>query len=113
MAIALTNFQESSMFKLNIIVPFLALFLSGCVGLNTVSLTPVPADRDNQITTTSSSWNLLGINFDNAFVDEAVANLKAQCPNGKIEGVYTKHQTTAFLLVFKREIVATAYCNEA
>ncbi|MCW8328555.1 hypothetical protein MD588_07015 [Photobacterium sp. SDRW27] len=101
------------MFKLKIIVPFFALLLSGCVGLNTVSLTPVPAQRDHQITATSSSWNFIGINFDNAFVDEAVENLKSQCPTGKIEGVYTKHQTTAYALIFKREIVATAYCNEA
>ncbi|MCJ8318343.1 MAG: hypothetical protein MJK12_01830 [Colwellia sp.] len=89
-----------------------ALLLTGCTGLNTVSMTQVPAKRDNIITTNSSSWNFIGINFSNAFADQAIENLKAQCPTGKIEGVYTKHQTTGYILVFKREIIVSAYCNE-
>lgn len=101
------------MFKKGLLLSMSILALSGCVGLNTVSLTPIPAKKDTEITATSSSWNFIGINFSNAFVDQAVDDLKAQCPGGKIEGVYTKHQTTAYVLFFKREIVATAYCNEA
>ena len=100
------------MLKYTILFSLLALSLSGCVGLNTVSMTQVPAERDNKITTNSSSWNFIGINFSNAFVDEAIDQLKAQCPTGKIEGVYTKHQTTGYLLVFKREVIVSAYCNE-
>ena len=100
------------MLKNTILFLLLALSLSGCVGLNTVSMTQVPAERDNKITTNSSSWNFIGINFSNAFVDEAIEQLKAQCPTGKIEGVYTKHQTTGYLLVFKREVIVSAYCNE-
>jgi len=101
------------MLKNAILLSLFALSLSGCVGLNTVSMTQVPAERDNQITTSSSSWNFIGINFSNAFVDEAIDKLKSQCPAGKIEGVYTKHQTTGYLLVFKREVIVSAYCNEA
>ena len=100
------------MLKKTILLSILAIALSGCVGLNTVSMTQVPAERDNKITTNSSSWNFIGINFSNAFVDQAIENLKEQCPIGKIEGIYTKHQTTGYLLVFKREVVVSAYCNE-
>ena len=100
------------MLKNTILFSLLALSLSGCVGLNTVSMTQIPAERENKITTAASSWNFIGINFSNAFVDEAIDNLKAQCPIGKIEGVYTKHQTTGYLLVFKREVIVSAYCNE-
>ncbi len=100
------------MFKNTLLVSLLALTLSGCVGLNTVSMTQVPAERKNIISTTSSSWNFIGINFSNAFVDEAIDQLKVQCPTGKIEGVFTKHQTTAYVLVFKREVIVSAYCNE-
>ncbi|KGJ93968.1 hypothetical protein [Colwellia psychrerythraea] len=100
------------MFKNTLLVSLVGITLSGCVGLNTVSMTQVPAERENIISTNSSSWNLIGINFSNAFVDEAIGNLKAQCPTGKIEGVYTKHQTTGYVLVFKREVIVSAYCNE-
>ncbi len=100
------------MLKNTILCSLFAISLSGCVGLNTVSMTQVPAERDNKITTNSSSWNFIGINFSNVFVDEAIENLKTQCPTGKIEGVYTKHQTTGYVLVFKREVIVSAYCNE-
>lgn len=100
------------MFKNTLLVSLFALSLSGCVGLNTVSMTQVPAERENIISTNSSSWNFIGINFSNAFVDEAIEKLKIQCPTGKIEGVYTKHQTTGYVLVFKREVIVSAYCNE-
>ena len=100
------------MLKKAILFSLFTLSLSGCVGLNTVSMTQVPAERDNKITTNSSSWNFIGINFSNVFVDEAIENLKSQCPTGKIEGVYTKHQTTGYVLVFKREVIVSAYCNK-
>ncbi|PKG80806.1 hypothetical protein CXF85_22120 [Colwellia sp. 75C3] len=100
------------MLKNTLLLSVLALSLTGCVGLNTVSMTQVPAKRDNIITTKAASWNLLGINFSNAFVDEAIDGLKSQCPTGKIEGVYTKHQTTGYVLMFKREVFVSAYCNE-
>jgi len=100
------------MLKNTILCSLFAISLSGCVGLNTVSMTQVPAERDNKITTNSSSWNFIGINFSNVFVDEAIEDLKTQCPTGKIEGVYTKHQTTGYVLVFKREVIVSAYCNE-
>jgi hypothetical protein len=100
------------MLKNTLLSLLFALSLSGCVGLNTVSMTQVPAERDNKITTNTSSWNFIGINFSNAFADEAIDKLKAQCTSGKIEGVYTKHQTTSYLLIFKREIIVSAYCNE-
>ena len=47
------------------------------------------------------------------FRDEAVNNLKQECPNGKLTGVLTKHQTTAYVLVFKREVIASGYCKKA
>ena len=100
------------MLKNIIFCSLLVISLSGCVGLNTVSMTQVPAERDNKITTNSSNWNFIGINFSNVFVDQAIEDLKGQCPTGKIEGVYTKHQTTGYVLVFKREVIVSAYCNE-
>lgn len=100
------------MLKNTLLFSLLAMSLTGCVGLNTVSMTQVPTQRDNVISTSSASWNFIGINFSNAFVDEAIDKLKDQCLTGKIEGVYTKHQTTGYVLMFKREVIVSAYCNE-
>jgi hypothetical protein len=90
----------------------ICLSLSACVSLNSVSLTQIPAERGNSITATSNSWNLLGIAFSNDFIDVAIMDLKRQCVGGKVEGILTKHQTTAYFLVFKREVIATGYCRK-
>ncbi len=86
--------------------------LSGCVNLNSMSMTQVPENRSNLISATASDWNFLGFVFDNDFVDEAVSQLKQQCQGGKLQGVLTKHQTTTYFLVFKREVIASGYCNK-
>ncbi len=88
-----------------------AFTLSGCVGLNSVSMTQVPEDKGQQIEANAHDWVFLNFTTQNDFVDEAVAKLKDQCVGGKITGVYTKHQTTAYLLVFKREVIVSGYCD--
>lgn len=100
------------MFKKLCVSIVTCLSLSACVSLNSVSLTQIPVERDNSITATSHSWNFLGIAFSNDFVDEAILDLKSQCAEGKLEGILTKHQTTAYFLVLKREVIATGYCQQ-
>lgn len=100
------------MFKKLFVSIATCLSLSACVSLNSVSLTQIPAERDNSITATSHSWNFLGIAFSNDFVDEVILDLKSQCAEGKLEGILTKHQTTAYFLVLKREVIATGYCQQ-
>ncbi|MCT7358978.1 hypothetical protein [Thalassolituus pacificus] len=100
------------MFKRFIPLAVLMTALTGCVSLNSVSLTQVPAERSNEISATSSSWTFLGIAFSNDFVDEAVLDLKSQCAGGKVEGILTKFQHTVFIPVVIREVVATGYCHK-
>ena len=57
--------------------------------------------------------NMIGFSSQNDFVEEAVNGLKDQCKGGKLTGILTKHQTTAYVLVFKREIIASGYCSKA
>jgi len=90
----------------------ICLSLSACVSLKSVSLTQIPEERNNTVTATSDSWNLLGIAFSNDFIDEAIIDLKSQCIGDKIEGILTKHQVTVYLLVIKREVIATGYCQK-
>ena len=101
------------MFKKLLVSIVTCLSLSACVSLNSVSLTQIPAERNSSITATSNSWNFLGIAFSNDFIDEAIMDLKRQCIGGKVEGILTKHQTTLYFLVFKREVIATGYCQKA
>lgn len=101
------------MFKRLILAALVMLSLSACVSLNSISVTQIPQARDHQVTATSDSWTFLGIAFSNDFADEAVMELKSQCIGGRIEGILTKHQTTFYFLVFKREVVATGFCKQA
>ena len=89
----------------------LILFLSSCASLNSVSLTPIPAQRTRQVRTEVSKWIFLGFSFDNDFINPIVNNLKQQCPNGVISGVFTKDETVSYLLVFKKNVVVTGYCG--
>lgn len=92
-------------------VAILALIMTGCVHLNSVSLTQIPGEKGQLVSASAHDWVFLGFTSQNDFVDEAVANLKNECPNGKLTGILTKHQTTAYFLVFKREVIASGYCK--
>lgn len=100
------------MFRL-IFIAICLLALSGCVNLNSISMTQLPNDRSNLISASADDWNFLGFTFDSDFVNEAVNQLREQCQGGKLQGVLTKYQTTAYFLVFKREVIASGYCNKA
>lgn len=100
--------------KLSMLFMLCALVVStGCVSLNSVSLTQVPEKRDNLVTASASDILFLGFTTQNDFADEAVENLKEKCRDGKLTGILTKHQTTSYILVFKREVIASGYCNTA
>lgn len=87
--------------------------LIGCVSLNSVSLTQLPEKREHLVSASASDLVFLGFTSQNDFVDEAVTALKSKCVGGKLTGILTKHQTTAYVLVFKREVIASGYCNTA
>lgn len=89
------------------------LILSGCMSLNSVSLTQIPSEKGQLVSANAHDWVFLGFTTQNDFVNEAVNNLKQECPSGKLTGILTKHQTTAYVLVFKREVIASGYCKKA
>lgn len=85
----------------------------GCASINSVSLTPIPVNRATPVKAEASRWIFLGFNFDNDYINPLVDDLKKQCPNGVISGILTKDETFAYLLVFKKQVVATGYCSIA
>ncbi len=87
-------------------------FLSGCTSLNTVSLTSIPAKRDQKVSAEASRVIFLGFNFDNDYVDQLTTDLKSQCPNGMISGILTKDEVIDYFLfiVWKHRVHAEGYC---
>jgi lipoprotein NlpI len=84
--------------------------LSGCATLKSVSVTRVPQDRSKPVNAEAWGWGILGLYFDNDFVDEAVKNLDEQCQNGRISGVMTKYSNKFYFLWTTRTINASGYC---
>jgi len=85
--------------------------LVGCASVNSVSLTPIPAQRNRPVKAEVSKWIFLAFSFDNDFINPLVDDLKQQCPNGVISGILTKDETISYFLVFKKNVSATGYCN--
>jgi hypothetical protein len=84
----------------------------GCVSLNSVSLTAIPEKRTQKVSVEKGKVIILGFNFSNDFVDDAVEDLRQQCPNGKITGLLTKDENINYFLFFvwKKRVTATGYC---
>lgn len=99
--------------KIIVTVSLLASGLVGCAHVNSVSLTPIPANRTHKVSAETSRWIVLGFNFDNDYIDSLVEDLKRDCPNGVVSGILTKDETIAYLLVFKKHVAVTGFCNTA
>ena len=83
---------------------------AGCASLQSVSVTNIPSERSRPIQATANNPAFLGIHFDNDFADGVPEELRRQCPNGKVTGVYAKYETTWYVLVENRSVTAKAYC---
>jgi hypothetical protein len=89
----------------------LFLFLStGCASVSSISVTQIPADRSKKVKTSVSKFVFLAFNFDNDYIDPIVSNLKSKCPNGKIQGILTKHEVKNYFIFFDNTVTATGYC---
>jgi hypothetical protein len=100
---------------MKLILSFLvmSLFLSGCASVNSVSLTPIPGQKGKVVKAEVSKWVILGLTFDNQFIDPLVDDLKRKCPKGLISGILTKDETIAYFLFYKHKVTATGFCSEA
>lgn len=90
----------------------LGFIVSGCASVNSVSLTSIPSKRSQPIKSESSKIIILGLNFNNDFVDEVSEGLQSQCPNGKVAGILTKDEVIDYFLfiVYKRQVTAKGFC---
>ncbi len=93
-----------------IIIFLLAFVFSSCTSLSTISTTTIPKDRSQVVSAEVSKLVFLMFSFNNDFVNELPEKLAAQCPNGKVSGLLTKHEVTAYILFFSHRVTATGNC---
>lgn len=104
--------MKSALNSSKILLGLLTISLfAGCASVNSVSLTPIPANRGKSVRASAEKWIILGFNFDNDFIDPVVENLKNQCPNGVVSGILTKDETYSYFLVFRKQLTATGFCS--
>jgi hypothetical protein len=84
--------------------------LTGCTSLQSVSVTQVPTDRSRPLRAEVTNTALLGIHFDNEFLDALMPQLMQQCPRGRITGLLTKQESSLYVIVATRRVIATGYC---
>ncbi len=95
-----------------ILTSALSLALSGCTYLESVSTTPIPADRQTKVKAETSRFVILLFNFNNDYVNEMAEDLANQCPNGKVQGILTKHESVVYfpLLFHSIKVSAEGFC---
>jgi hypothetical protein len=84
--------------------------LSGCASLQSVSVTNIPRERGRPIQANADNPAFLGIHFSNDFADGLPDELRRQCPGGKVTGIYSKYESTWYVLVQNREVTVHGYC---
>jgi hypothetical protein len=84
--------------------------VAGCTSLQSVSVTQIPVDRARPLRAEVSNTALFGIHFDNDFLDALTPKLLAQCPRGRITGLLTKQESSLYVIVATRRVIATGYC---
>jgi hypothetical protein len=89
---------------------FAVPLLAACTSLQSVSVTQIPGDRSRPLHAEVSNTALLGIHFDNDFVDELARDLMRQCPRGRVTGLLTKQESSLYVVVQTRRVIATGYC---
>jgi hypothetical protein len=99
---------------MKILILISMLFLASCTHMASVSQTSIPAKKGKVVSAEVEKNIIFLFNFSNAYVDEINDKLVAQCPNGSVQGVLTKHESiTYFPIIFHRvKITAEGYCNE-
>lgn len=83
---------------------------SGCATLHSVSVTNIPQERGRPVQASADSFGIFGIFFSNDFADQLPEELRGQCPKGNVTGIYSKYQSTSYLVVLTREVTVHGYC---
>ena len=97
------------------IIFFLLIALSiGCVHMRSMSTTSVPAERSKPVEAEGYRFLFLFINTNNQYINNLPKELAEQCPNGRVEGILTKHENIMYFPLFAHAVRVTAsgFCIE-
>lgn len=83
---------------------------TGCASLQSVSVTNIPRELGKPVTATADNVAFLGLHFSNDFADGLQDDLRSQCPDGKVTGIYSKYESKWYVLVQNRSVTASGYC---
>ncbi len=99
----------------SLIFGFTVALCSSCASLQSVSLTQLPKKKKRVVSAQVDRWVILGLVFDNDFVDPMVDDLRSQCRGGQVQGILTKDEAYNYFLwlVYKRKVTAKGYCVKA
>ena len=94
---------------------FWILLCTGCIHMRSMSTTSVPADRSKPVEAKGYRFMFLMINTDNRYVNTLIQDLAQQCPNGRVEGILTKHENIMYfpLLAHAAQVTASGFCVPA
>ena len=96
--------------SMNLLLLLVSAFTGGCTSLQSVGVSSIPRDRGQVVETKKSNVAFLGIHFDNDFADGVPEDLRRQCPNGKVSGVFSKYESTWYVVVQSRSVTVKGYC---
>jgi hypothetical protein len=90
----------------------LLVLQSGCVHLQSLSQTSIPAERSKMVRAEAHRFYFLFLNFNNDYVNDMVEQLANQCPKGQVKGVLTKHEGITYfpIIAHATRVEARGYC---
>ena len=90
----------------------LGFTLVGCVHLNSVSTSSIPADRSRPIEAQAYKSLPFLVSFSNSYLDDLARSLAEQCPDGRVEGILTKQEFLTYfpLVAHAYKVTASGYC---
>lgn len=99
--------------RMNLLALILMLVAGfGCTSLQSVSTSTIPKSRGKKVKAESYRFIFLGFNFNNDYVNDMAEDLANECPQGKVMGILSKHESIVYFPLFAHAVQVTAegYC---
>ncbi len=92
-----------------------SVLIQGCTHLASVSSSSIPKapQRNKPVMVEAKKMIFMGFNFNNDYLNDMAFRLANQCPNGKIQGVVTKHENVLYFgpFLYEVRVSATGFCT--
>jgi len=97
-----------------LLLPFAFLVLAGCAhSVHLYQANDSHSFQGKLIEANSEQFVIFWLATETQYVEEAFRKLKAQCPNGRIEGINTRYSTSLGFFSWTNKIRMRGYCLPA